>query len=206
MSRTINLILATLAAGAVLASGCARTVVQDPLPTDYDETDITAQLDFWHELPGRSAVSNNEGLHGVILLFDGTDPTDNYESRVALLKEKGWLPRKFAEPGDLAMQRGTLAYALCRAMDFDQGGVMYQLTDGSPRYATRELTYAGVMPEGSDLMVVDGLDYVGVVSRAQDYMVVRGHQTQQRNLRKAAEIEEKRRTQDEEELQRERSQ
>lgn len=179
----------SLAVVLTLAAGCARTVVEDPMPTDYAPDDITAQLDFWHELPGRSAVSNDEGLHGVLLLFDGVDPTQDYNDRLALLKEREWLPQNFDEEPDLAMQRGTLAYVLCRAMDYDEGGVMYAITNGNRRYSTRELTLAGVMPEGSQLMVLDGLDYLGVVSRAQDYMVVRGLKASKRDIRQAAEIE-----------------
>ena len=87
------------------------------------------------------------------------------------------------------MQRGRLSAILCRAMGI-KGGVMMQLTDGSPRYANKELVYLGVVPEGSEQMVLDGLDYLGVISRAQDYMVVEGLKAHARDLRYAAEAEE----------------
>lgn len=181
----------TLALGCLLA-GCARTTVQNTQPTNYEPNDLTAQLDFWHELPGRSAVSNNEGLHGVILFFEGEDTTGSYENRVSHLQDKGWLDDDFEEPADLAMQRGLLAHVLCRAMDI-KGGVMMQLTKGAPRYAYKELVYLGVMPDGSGQMVLDGLDYVGTVSRAQDWLVVQGMKEQNKSIRDAAEAEEKQR-------------
>ncbi len=159
-----------LALPAMLAAGCARTVVVEPQATSYDPNDVTAQLDFWHEMPGRSAITNDEGMHGVILLVWGTDDTGSYENRVAFLRERGWLPAGVGE-GDqnVAMQRGTLSTLLVNALGIE-GGVMMQLTNASPRYAYRELVYRGIMPQGSEQMVLDGLDFVGVVSKAEDFM------------------------------------
>ena len=160
------------AATVVAAAGCARTVVEDADATDYDPNDVTAQLDFWHELPGASAVSNDEGLHGVILLLEGVDETGSYEERLAYFRERGWLPDGFDEPAEFAMQRGLLASVLTHALDVD-GGVMMRLTNKHPRYATRELVALGVLPAGSELMVIDGLDYLGVISEAQDELARR---------------------------------
>lgn len=191
---TIHRIAPLAIVGALLLGACQRTVVEQPEVTDYNPNDLTAQLDFWHDLPGRSAVSNDEGLHGIILLFEGSDSTQTYEERVKHLKDLGWLQKSFDEPANLAMQRGTLARLLVKAMDI-KGGVMMNLTNAAPRYAYKELVYLGVMPDGSELMVVDGLDYLGVVSRAQDYMVVEGLKEHARDLRYAGEAEDKMRQQ-----------
>lgn len=168
-------LLAILALSAFLGSlsGCARTRVVNAHPTDYPPGDATAELDFWHGLPGAQAVSNDEGLHGVLLLFDGSDPTQSYDGRVTALKERGWLSNGFDEASDVAMQRGTLSYILVRAMDV-KGGVMMHLTSRCARYANLELQRMGIMPGGSELMIIDGLDYVGSMSKAQDYMVIQG--------------------------------
>ena len=117
------LALLTLSALLFTLPGCARTRVENAQPTDYPPGDSTAELDFWHGLPGEKAISTDEGLHGVLLLFDGSDPTQSYDGRVAALKERGWLSKGFDESADLAMQRGTLSYILVRAMDV-KGGVM----------------------------------------------------------------------------------
>lgn len=164
---------AALCLPALVLAGCARTVVVEPQATSYDPNDVTAQLDFWHELPGRPAITNDEGMHGVILLVWGTDETGSYENRVAFLRDRGWLPDGVGEDdANVAMQRGTLAALLVHALDIE-GGVMMRLTGGAPRYAYRELVYRGMMPQGSELMVLDGLDFVGVVSKAEDFMRVR---------------------------------
>jgi hypothetical protein len=157
---------------AACVAGCARTTVRQVEATDYDPNDENAELDFWHNLPGRSAVTNDEGLHGVLVFADGQDPTRSYSDRIALLKERGWITKGFDEPGTLAMQRGTLAKALCHVLEV-KGGVMMRVTDKSPRYAARELMYLGILAPGTEQQVLSGLDYLGVISKAQDYQMLR---------------------------------
>lgn len=177
MRRTIERAGVLVIAAAVALAGCARTNVKQVQRTDYDPSDPTAELDFWHNLPGRSAVTNDEGLHGVLVFADGTDPTRTYADRVALLKERGWLPAGFDEEPNVAMQRGTLAKALAHALEI-RGGVMMRVTDKSRRYSNRELVYMGLMAPGTEQQVMSGLDYIGVISKAQDYQTARSMSTE----------------------------
>jgi len=163
---------AMCASVTAVASGCGRSTIGDPLATEFDPADPVAKANFWHELPGRSAVSNNEGIHGVLSLVEDNAAPVTYEDRVRHLKELGWISEKFDEPADMAMRRGTLAEILAHALEI-KGGVMMQLTDKHPRYATRELVYLGVMGDGTDNQVISGLDYVGVISKAQDYLTLK---------------------------------
>ena len=56
-----------------------------------------------------------------------------------------------------------------------EGGVMMRISKGGSRYATRELVFLGILPQGStENQSISGLDFVGVVSKAQDYIAVRG--------------------------------
>lgn len=166
--------LLPLSAALLLPSACQRTVVTDHLESHIAQRETGSDLDFWHSLPGRSAVTNSEGFHGVLLLSDGDDRTATWDERLALLKERGWVEPSFNEAGDVAMQRGTLAKAICHAIDI-KGGVMMRLTNRSPRYAVRELAYLRVMAPTTENQIVKGLDYIGIMSRAQDH----------RNLREA---------------------
>ena len=100
-----------LVALSPLAS-CTRTTVSDPIDLSALPAGTDGELEFWHTLPGRSAVTNNEGLHGLLLLIDGQDAATTYEERTDLLKQRGWMDTDFSEPADMAMQRGTLAKAL----------------------------------------------------------------------------------------------
>lgn len=162
----------TLAALTLTAVGCARTSIDHSLATDYPRSDTTAALDFWHELAGRPAISNDEGLHGVLVLMAGQDPTTTYEDRLALLRREGWIPQNFDEPPDMAMQRGTLAKAVAEAIGV-KGGVMYRVT-GARRYADRELVAINLMPPGTELQAVSGSDFLGIITRAQGYAMLKG--------------------------------
>lgn len=173
--RPIPLICTLLGlAAAAVGGACTRTTVTQELDTSYDSTDITRDVTFWHRLPERSAVTNDEGLHGLLGFILGDDPATTYAARLKLAKEKGLIPADFNEPSNATMTRGTLAYAIAKFMGI-KGGVMMRLSGGSARYATRELTFMGILPEGStDNQSISGLDYVGVISKAQDYASVHG--------------------------------
>lgn len=168
LNATVPLVLAAV----VSAGGCQRSMVRDALPIDGPKADAAAaQLDFWHSLPGKSAISNNEGLHGLILFTEGNDPNENYDQRLAFAKQKGWLSERFDEPGDMVMQRGTLARAIAVSTDI-KGGVMMHLTNSHGRYASRELQYLGIMAESTPQQALSGLDFVGVIAKVQDYQTI----------------------------------
>ncbi|MFT3684496.1 MAG: hypothetical protein QM783_06130 [Phycisphaerales bacterium] len=173
--RPIPLICALIAAAAAGGqAGCARTRIDKGLDTGYEAGDITRDVAFWHRLPERSALTNDEGIHGLLSVVLGNDPAKSYAERVKLAKEKKLLPEGFDEPFNATMTRGTLAYALAKYVGAE-GGVMMRLSGGAGRYAVRELSFLGILPEGStENQVITGLDYIGVISKAQDYVAVRG--------------------------------
>ena len=161
-------LLATLSA----LSACSlfsRTEL-DRVDEGYDATTVTGQLDFYPSLPGRSAITNDEALRGVILFADGVDPRESYEQRVGYLQERGWLPAWFEEPANRLVQRGRLASVLSKAAEID-GGVMYNVTAGAPRYANRELVYLGIMDGGTEQQVVSGLQFLSILGRMEDYLI-----------------------------------
>ncbi len=151
--------------------GCQRSKVAQTLETTIDTKSETSDLEFWHQLPGRSAVTNSEGLHGVLLLSEGGDPTASWDERLALVKERGWVAEDFSQAGDETINRGTLAKALCHALKIE-GGVMMRLTRTMPRYALKELTHLRVMAASTENQIVNGLDYIGILSKAQDYAMM----------------------------------
>lgn len=82
------------------------------------------------------------------------------------------LPADFAGAPEAALRRGTLAVALARALDI-RGGLTMRLFGTSPRYATRELQYAGVYPPSSPQQTFSGAEFLGIIGRAEDYQRVR---------------------------------
>lgn len=168
--RSLLLLAAAIAAAPLGA--CTRTVVSDPLDARAIAPGA-GELDFWHQLPGRPAVSNSEAMLGVLLLADGRDPAGSHDARMTLLKERGWLSQGFDEPPTHAVQRGTLARMTASALGV-RGGVMMHITGGAGRYALRELIYANVFPPSTENQTVSGLEFLAIISKAQDYMTAHG--------------------------------
>jgi len=170
-TKTTTAIL-TLAAAMALGAigGCARTVIENPLNTNYPAGDLDGDLNYWHTLPARSAVCNDEGLHGIFLLADGEDTLGSYEARVMEAKKRGYLPEDWAEAANLSMRRGTLARSVCVICKIE-GGVMMQLFGPRARFAIRELVYMQIMGDPStEAQSITGLEFLGVISKAQDYI------------------------------------
>jgi len=178
---SVTLVTAALVAIAAL-SGCARSIVTDALPTNYDRTDPAAEVVFYHNLANMNKVSNDEALHALTLLADDEDPTLDYDARVKAAKERGWLNPDFNQPPDLVAQKGLVAECLVRMLQIE-GGVWLKLLGPTPRYSVRELVNLGVMPEeSSERQAMSGAEFVGILGRARDSAILE----KMRELRKTA--------------------
>ena len=178
--------LCTLLTFALLA-GCQAARVERPLTAELGGNDPEEQLEFWHRLAEQPVASNDDAFHGLLLFLDGDDPADGYSGRVQSLRRRGMLPRGFHEPADRAVERGTLAVALLKALDIE-GGLMLRLLGPTPRYAVRELVYLGLYPQSSPRQTFSGTEFLGIIGKAED------HQRRERasaRARRAGEAEER---------------
>jgi hypothetical protein len=125
-------------------------------------------MEFWHTLANQPLTSNDEAFHGLLLYLDNQDPATDYPGRVQSLKDRGLLDRTFDQPADQAVQRGTLATALVRALKV-KGGVFQRLTHDHPRYAVRELMYMDLYPPSSPQQTFSGTEFLGIIGRIEDY-------------------------------------
>ena len=192
---------------ALVASGCARTVVQDPLDTVRPaeltgDAAAVAELDFLNRLAERPVVSNAEGLYALMLYVEADQPaasalggsgpapdtvrrTATYDERIAEAKRLKWISNSWNEPGAEAMQRGVLARALaviCKV----EGGVMMRLLGPNERYATRELAYLGVLSPGSEQQTMTGSEFISILSKAQDYQLLEEMRLEQEQKKREA--------------------
>ena len=151
--------------------GCQAARVDRPLTAELGGSDEETQLEFWHTLAQQPVTSNDDAFHGLLLFLDGTDPAGDYAGRVAALKERRYLPRNFDQPAEQAVDRGTLAVALARALEI-RGGVVMSLTGKTPRYATKELVFLGIYPPSSPNQTFSGTEYLGIIGKAEDYQRV----------------------------------
>lgn len=167
---------------ALAVGGCERTIVTYPLETNSPPGDVGAEAQFWSDLGNRTIVSNDEGFHGLLLTEDGIDNTGSYEARVEEAKKRGWVESDWNEPANMAMQRGTLAVAICRLCKIE-GGLIMRVLGPTPRYAARELVSMNIMQGTStELQAISGLEYIAVISKAQDYNTVQAFRAQSDGL------------------------
>jgi hypothetical protein len=158
-----------LSASLLLACGCQTAPrVSESLTAKFGGSEPDAQMDFWHQLTEQPLTSNDDAFHGLLLYMDGEDPAETYEARVDNLRSRNMLPKGFAEPGDLAVTRGTLAVPIMRLINL-KGGVTTRLFGPSPRYALRELMFVGVYPQSSPNQTFSGSEFVGIIGRIEDY-------------------------------------
>lgn len=164
-----SILMAGLGVVLVCAVGCERATLRgEALTAQYASSELGSQMEFWHQLSGRTIVSNDEAYHGLLLFLDGDDAAGDYGGRIEALKGRGLMRGDFDAPAEEAVTRGDLAVGLMRGLGIS-GGVMSRLFKHSPRYATRELVYLNIYPASSDQQTFTGAQFLGVIALAEDY-------------------------------------
>jgi hypothetical protein len=152
-------------------TGCQTAHVPHPLTLDHGGNDDFEQLEFWHALAGRPVTSNDEAFHGLLLFLDGTDPSGDYAGRVAQLRSRRLLAAGFNQPAEQAVDRGTLAVAIVRALKIP-GGLTMRVFGPTPmggRYAVRELQFMDLYPASSPNQTFSGTEFLGIIGKMEDY-------------------------------------
>ena len=78
------------------------------------------------------------------------------------------LPSGFDRPAAEAINRGTLAVALAKAIDL-KGGLTMRLLGASPRLALKELEFGIIMPSSSENQALTGGEFFGIIGKVHDY-------------------------------------
>jgi hypothetical protein len=156
----------------LIVGGCQSPRVEHPLTDSLPVDPVARQLEFWHGLEDRPVTCNDEAFHGLLIFVQGQDESKDYDARLAQLKSLRLLSAGFDAPAQAAVQRGTIATVLVRALKIHGGWVM-SLIGPTPRYATRELMYLNLFPPSSPEQTFSGSEFVGIMGRAEDYQ--RGH-------------------------------
>jgi hypothetical protein len=172
-----SLRLATLGL-ILLASGCQTARVDRPLTRELAGNDANEQLEFWHRLADQRVTSNDDAFHGLLLFLDGDDPATDYDGRVRALRSRRLLPKGFNQPAEQAVQRGTLAVGILKALDI-KGGLTLRLLGPTPRYAVRELVFMELYPPSSPNQTFSGAEFLGIIGKVED------HQRQERAVHEA---------------------
>lgn len=147
-------------------AGCHRTTVEQSMlerhPSELDD------FDFWDGLAEEPVVSNDDALHALILMEDGRDPNTDFEGRMTVAREKGWLAGTAGtlEPNESASV-GVLSVAGCRILGI-QGGLTMRVFGDSPRYCTRELNAMGILPGLTPNEAMTGLEFITFIDALEE--------------------------------------
>ena len=159
---------AAVVLGLVLVTGCQTARVDKPLTRELGGSEPEQQLEFWHQLSDQPVTSNDDAFHGLLLFLDGQDPAQDYAGRVEALKKRRLLGKGFDQPAEQAVQRGTLAVAIVKALDI-KGGVTMRILGPTPRYAVRELVFMELYPPSSPHQTFSGAEFLGIIGKLEDH-------------------------------------
>ena len=152
-------------------AGCAPSGVTgvrafDDLPSV--EGDMASDAEFIFDLSEKKHCTTDDAYRGMLYFIDGKDTSRNFRERTARLAMRGVIDTNRTHKRNATITNGTVAYMLVRALGC-RGGVMYNLTNASERYALRELVAEGIIKGSSEYSKVSGAEYVGILGRADDY-------------------------------------
>ena len=108
-------LLTMMLAGLLLTSCDAfqRTTIEDSAVRTHPEA--SQDFEFWDALAKQSVVTNNDALHGLLLLANGEDPCENYDCRYEAGVAQGWFEGTWGgqPPADASAKVGWMAVAGC---------------------------------------------------------------------------------------------
>ena len=162
-------IVAAVFAGAVAGCAIERTMLEDSAVDAFGS--VEAELDFWDDLATRRVVTNDDALHGLLLLA-GEDGGIDYAARLEAARGRGWLPESTSPPKNESAAVGMIAVAVCDILEIE-GGVTMRLLGPLPRYCTRELVFLEIIPGRTENQSLSGLEFIDLAGRVEDAMTGR---------------------------------
>lgn len=160
-SRWLVLLLLTGLVGA-----CARTTLKSSVVDEHGGTDEFAEMDFWDGLALQHAVSNNDGLHALLLTFGG-DAGKDYAARLAEAKKRGWINESKQPAANETIRTGVVARAVCKEAGI-KGGLTMRVLGTGERYAVNELNYRGWLPSMSPNQSISGQRLITLLNQVAD--------------------------------------
>ncbi|MBM4111213.1 MAG: hypothetical protein FJ254_07665 [Phycisphaerae bacterium] len=160
---TVRPIACMLMIGLGALCGCAsRHMAESSAVDQFPGAD--QDIEFMEKVESMNAVTNNDMLHGLLLVSSGVDPARDYEERVLLARQKGWVPKDWDKPANESAASGDLAMAGCRLGGIE-GGLTMKVFGPSGRYCLRELESRGIMPTRTDYQSISGPEFRDFLNR-----------------------------------------
>ena len=132
-----------------------------------------SDAEFLYNLTNKRYCSTDDAYQGILYFVDGQDSSADFKERVARVQMHGLVKKSWKHNPQGPITKGKVAYMFARALEIP-GGLMYNITNGCPRYALRELIYQDIIRIGSEDDKLSGAEYVGILGRADDYRQAAG--------------------------------
>ena len=153
---------------AAALSGCGlthRTYIYDSASTQFPATDDS--LDFWDALESQAVTTNEDALHGLILLTNTDQELGTWDEQVQYAYDRGWIAEGTdPPPPQESAQMGFIAVCVCDVLNV-RGGLSMQLLGPTPRYCTRELVHMGLLPGITEHEALTGAEFTALLASVE---------------------------------------
>ena len=147
--------------------GCGlteRTTVEKSAVVQWPTSDDS--LDFWDTLESQSVTTNDDALHGLLLLVQESPPPADWNQRLEAAQRRGWLKTDIKLQAEESARVGMIAVCICHILDV-QGGLSMRLMGKIPRYSTRELVHMGLLPGITENEALTGSEFLALIAATE---------------------------------------
>lgn len=146
----------------IAAGACQRQQFESSAVDRFGTAD--QELDFLSTVNDMTAVTNNDALHGLLILADGADPHATFEERVTSAKARKWMPSGFRGAANESASVGWMSMAGCQICNI-KGGLTMHVLGPTPRYCTKELVFMQVIPLRTENQSLTGAEFTDYLNR-----------------------------------------
>ncbi|MFH1419742.1 MAG: hypothetical protein ABII12_15830 [Planctomycetota bacterium] len=156
-----------------VGSGCAGPRHSTP---SVDPNELSDE-GFQAYLAEIDLVTVDEAYRAMLILADGEDTCESFETRRSALESRGIAKSAWSLVPENVIDAGSVAYMICRICEL-RGGVSFNLFGrlglGDRRYALRELEYREMIDDKVDYQYMTGASLVGLMAKADALMEKKG--------------------------------
>jgi hypothetical protein len=146
-----------------LLAGCQAPHMAPTAPVPHSGTAELVLL-----IGDQPFVTAEPAYRAIYALANGEAFAGEFAELTEKLRAAGLIGKDWNYAADRCLDRGTVAFMVCRACKIESG-VNWRLT-GLGRYAWRELQFKRLVGAGSEYPLMSGGEFVGLLSRAEDYL------------------------------------
>ena len=133
-------------------------------------TELHADNAFFRVLAAKPNATMEDAVKAVYMLKVEESPAEKmtFTEICDILLQKRLIRASYAKDPSRLVNRGQMAYMICRALGI-KGGLTMRIFGVSERYGYRECVYLGLLPAGTRVDRISGSEMLGILAQAVDY-------------------------------------